>query len=395
LPGEKYWYIYIPMKYLYLLILLFPIACFAQFKIEGKVINAVNGTAIPNASIFINNTTKASKADTSGFFNLSDLKPGQYELVVSSVGYETYRKALVLYQNMVMPDINMQPYTLMASEVTIVGKDPTHNKKLRLFKEQFLGKDIFWKDCTIINPEVLKLTFSKNRQVLTASTHDFLEIENNALGYKLKYLLSDFVLDMELGKLKYEGSALFEEKNGTPAQKEKWEENRHLVYYGSVTHFLRTILANTTDSDFVVRPFCIKSFERTVKIPRVAIINPEPADTTKYLMAMYDTLRIANYIHKTKHKGVYAINYPEDLDVFYFPPGTPHDIDLDLEDGNYGQIGSFNFIDENILFDIHGIILNPTGALFKYRWGTSRVAELLPIDYLPPIRELKSQKNYN
>ncbi|MES2063163.1 MAG: carboxypeptidase-like regulatory domain-containing protein [Bacteroidota bacterium] len=381
------------MKYLYLLILLFPVACFAQFNIEGKVVNVNTGTPVPNASVFINNTTIGAKADTSGFFKLSDLKQGQYELIVSSVGYETYRQTLVINQNMVLPHIKMQPYTLMANEVTIVGKDSKHDKKLKMFKEQFLGRDIFWKDCKIVNPEVLKLTLSKSGQVLTASTNDFLEIENNALGYKLKYLLSDFVLDKELGRLKYEGSALFEEKEGTSAQKEKWEENRHLVYYGSVTHFLRTILANTTDSDFVVRPFCIRSFEQTIKIPRVRVINPEPADTTKYLMAMYDTLRMANYIHKTKQKGVYAINYPEDLDVFYFPPGVPHDIDQDLEDGNYGQIGSFNFIDENILFDIHGIILNPTGALFRYKWGTSRVAELLPINYLPPIREVKKKKN--
>jgi len=377
------------MKYLYLLILLFPVACFAQVKIEGKVINVTNGASVPNASIFINNTTIGTKADTSGFFLLSDVKLGQYELIVSSVGYETYRQTLVINQNMVLPPIKMQPYILMANGVTIVGKDPKRYKKLNMFKEQFLGRDVFWRDCKIINPEVLKLTLSKHGQLLTASTHGFLEIENNALGYKLKYLLSDFVLDKEIGKLKYEGSALFEEKEGTPAQKEKWEENRHLVYYGSVTHFLRTILANTTDSDFVVRPFCIRSFEQTIKIPRVSVINPEPADTTKYLVATYDTLRIANYIHKTKQKGVYAINYPEDLDVFYFPPGVPHDIDQDLEDDNTERVGSFNFIDENILFDTHGIILNPTGALFRYKWGRSRVAELLPIDYLPPIREEK------
>jgi hypothetical protein len=321
------------MKYLYLLILLFPIACFAQFKIEGKIVSDTKGTHVPNASIFINNTTIGTKADTNGFFSLHNLKQGQYELIVSSVGYETYRRTIVVNQNMVLPDIRMQQYILMANEVSIVGKDPKRDKKLKMFKEQFLGRAIFWRDCKIINPQVLKLTFSKHETMLTASTRDFLEIENDALGYKLKYLLSDFVLDKEALKMQYEGFAFFEEKNGTPAQKEKWEQNRHRVYYGSPTHFLRTVLTNTTDSDFVVRPSCIKFIGEVTKLRKTRSSNGESIDTISYLIPRYDTLYIANYIHKTK-RGVYAkkahlhkqagfksrlIIYPEEeLFLFFF-----------------------------------------------------------------------------
>jgi hypothetical protein len=363
------------MKHLYLLLLLLPLSCFAQLKIKGKVIDSSNGKPIPDASVFLNNATIGTKSDTDGSFTLNGLSPGQYDLIVSVIGYETHHEAIMVNENMVVPDIKMLPKTTMMKEVAITGKDPKRARKLRMFKEQFLGRAIFWADCKILNPQVLKLTFSKREKVLTGNTDDFLEIENNALGYKLKYLLSDFVLDRQALNMKYEGFALFEEKEGTPAQKMKWEKNRQSVYYGSSTHFLRSILANKVDSDFVVRPFCIKYI-----------------DTTTYYIPRYDTLRVAKYVHKTDKRGIYAINYPEDLDVFYFPPGEPHYIDLNMEYGNRGQIGSIDFIDENVFFDINGTILNPTGAFSRYKWGTNRVAELLPIDYWPPIREAKGRK---
>jgi hypothetical protein len=380
------------MKYLYLLLLLLPLCCFAQLKIKGKVIDSSNGKPIPDASVFLNNATIGTKSNTDGSFSLNGLGPGQYDLIVSVIGYETYREAIMANYNMIVPDIKMLPKTMMMKEVAITAKDPKRARKLRRFKEQFLGRDVFWRDCQILNPQVLKLTFSKREKVLTGSTNEFLEIDNNALGYKLKYLLSDFVLDRQALNMKYEGFALFEEKEGTLAQKIKWEKNRRRVYYGSPAHFLRSILANTADSDFVARPFCIKFIERVTQSNKMRLLDPNSGDTTSYLISRYDTLHVANYVHKTDKRGVYAINYPENLDIFYFPPGIQHYIDLNMEYGNRGQIGSIDFIDENVFFDINGTILNPTGAFFRYKWGTSRIAELLPIDYLPPIREAKGRK---
>lgn len=376
------------MKYLYLLLLLLPITCFAQFTIKGKVVNVADGKPVPDASVFINNTTIGAKADTNGFFKLHNLKQGQYELIVSAVGYETNRQALVVNKDMVLPDINMQSQILTANEVSIVARDPKRARKLRMFIEQFLGRAVFWRDCKILNPQVLKLVFSQHQQVLTASTRDFLEIENDALGYKLKYLLTDFVLDRNALNMKYEGFALFEETAGTPEQKEKWEKNRREVYYGSPTHFLRAVLANKVDTDFMVRPFCMKPLD-TVKGKNILT-----GDASDYLMIRYDTLKTKNYVHRTDKPGVYAIGYSSDLEVFYYKPGVKHFRDNQGQEfGNRGQVGSIDFIDKDLFFDINGTILNPTGTSFRYQWGTNRIAELLPIDYWPPDREDKRKVN--
>jgi hypothetical protein len=378
------------MKLLSLILFLLPFTCLAQLTIKGKVINASDGQPVPDASVFLNNATIGTKSDNDGTFTLRNLSQGQYDLIVSVIGFETFRQVIVVNNSLVISDVKILPKTTVMNEVVIGGKDPNRARKLRMFKEQFLGSSAIARKCTILNPEVLTLKFSNHKQVLTASTEYFLEIENNALGYKLKYLLNKFVLDRKASNMSYEGFVLFEEKDGTPEERSNWNKNRLGVYYGSPTHFLRTILAGKVDSDYMVRPFCIKLFD-TVKS-----INFGNNDTITYNMIRYDTLRVADYVHRTDKRGVYAINYPGDLDIFYYPPGVKHLLDTDgREYGNRGQVGSIDFIDESLFFDINGTILNPTGAFFRYRWGLSRVAELLPIDYWPPIREAKGRKLYD
>lgn len=380
------------MKRFLIIFFLFPVACFAQFKISGRVINAADGKPISDASVFINNTSTGAKAAVDGSFTLNNLNAGQYDLIVSALGYERYSTTIVVGKNNAIGDIKILPKTMMMNEVSIAGKDPTRTLKIWTFKEQFLGKASFGfgGECELLNPEVLKLAFSDHRQVLTASTDDFLEIDNNALGYKLKYLLNNFKLDKNAFNMAYEGFVLFEEKQGTEAEKKRWEKNRRKVYYGSPTHFLRAILADKVDADFMVRPFCIKPLD-TVRGKNILT-----GDAADYLMIRYDTLKTKNYVHRTDKPGIYAIGYTSDLEVFYYKPGVKHFRDNEGQEfGNRGQVGSINFIDKNLFFDLNGTILNPTGASFRYQWGRNRVAELLPIDYRPPLTEPTGKQRPN
>lgn len=246
------------MRYLGLFLLLLPLGCLAQFKLEGKVVNATDNKPIPDASVSINNTTIGTKGAADGSFTLSNLSPGQYELIISVVGYEHYRKPIMVNENIQLGNVILMPKTMLMNEVVIGGSDPTRARKIRLFKEQFLGWSSFAKQCTILNPSVLVLALSNHSDVLTGHSNDFLEIDNDALGYKLKYLVSNFVLNRLTRNIGYEGDVLFEEKSGTPQQKTRWEKNRRKAYFGSSTHFLRQVLADRVDVNYMVRSFCIK-----------------------------------------------------------------------------------------------------------------------------------------
>jgi hypothetical protein len=353
------------MRYLCLFLLLLPLGCLAQFKIQGEVVNATDNKPVPDASISINNTTIGTKGAADGSFTLSNLSPGQYELIISVVGYEYYRKAIMMNENIQLGNIILMPKTMLMNEVVIGGSDPTRARKIRLFKEQFLGWSSFANQCAILNPGVLVLALSNRSDVLTGHSNDFLEIDNNALGYKLKYFVSNFVLNRLTRNVGYEGDVLFEEKPGTPQQKTKWEKNRRKAYFGSPAHFLRQILADRVDVDYMVRSFCIKKIDNGKLI--------------------YDTLAPVSYISKTDRRGVFALNYPTGIDVFYYPAGVAHKIHYfnGVEAGNRGQVANIQFIDQYLYFDSRGTILNPTGAAFNYEWSQSRVAELLPTDYWP------------
>lgn len=370
------------MRYIIVLLLLMPFAGFAQLQLSGRVVNATDNTPIPDASIFLNNTTSGTKAGADGKFILYNLRDGQYDIIVSVIGFEAYRKTIKISKSTTLPDIRMIAKTMMLKTVQI-GEDPKRTRKLRIFKDQFLGRSAFADQCTILNPEVLYLRFSKGEKVLKGNTDDFLEIVNDALGYKLKYLVSSFVLDKEAMSVRYEGSVLFEESTGKSADIARWAKNRREVYLGSPTHFLREILATRVDSDFMVRPFCIKRIDTNKIIPM------NPGDIVYDKAIVYDTLHAENYVHLTDKPGVYAITYSSDLDVFYYKPRQTHSMVAvgGREWGNRGQVGNIIFLDPNLYFDINGTILNPTGTMSKYKWGASRVAQLLPIDYWPEVLE--------
>lgn len=351
------------MKILSLLFFLLPVSCLAQFSIKGNIVNATDGKPISDASVFINNATIGTKSNPDGTFKLDGLNNGQYELIISVVGFERYRNTLVLDEDVKLPDIKLVPKIMMMNEVVIKAKDRTRARKIRLFKDYFLGRSSFANQCTLVNPDVLVLAFTKNEQVLSVHTNDFLEIDNNALGYKLKYLVADFVADKQQLNLGYEGYVQFEQKQGSPDEQRTWESNRRKAYLGSVTHFLREILADRLNKDYMVRSFCIK----------------EMVDHK----LIYDTLAPKNFVFRTNKKGIYALKYDEGLDVFYYPPGSRHSVYGEREKGNRGQVASMKFLDEFLYFDSRGTIINPTGALFNYTWSKSRVADLLPSDYWP------------
>ena len=210
------------LKTFLLVILLAPAVCFAQISVSGRVLNNADHKPVANASVFISNGTIGDKTNNDGTFILNNLKPGKYNLVVSIIGFETYSEAILISDaDNKLPDILLSQKTMQLNEVTV---KPISEKNRALYfawlKEEFLGQSDMARQCKILNPEMLDFSFQND--TLKASSIDFLIIENKALGYKLKYLLSDFTLSHPLTirkKMSYQGFVLFEEMKGTPDEK--------------------------------------------------------------------------------------------------------------------------------------------------------------------------------
>ena len=232
-------------KVLVLFILLAPINCIAQLTIAGRVVNHADLKPVSNASVFLKNTTIGNKTAEDGKFTLGHLKTGKYEMVVSVVGFELYRQDIEINNSsIVLPDIEITSKGINLKEVR-VRPDGNWGRNYQWFKEAFLGRSELAKDCKIINPDVLTLNYDDGKHCLTASSYDFLVIENQALGYRIKYLLNNFAkdsVDRGIQKIHYEGTILFENMLASGPTVRRWQKKREQVYQGSPMHFFRAVV---------------------------------------------------------------------------------------------------------------------------------------------------------
>lgn len=365
------------MKRLLTIFFILPVTCFAQIKITGKVIDAETKTSVASASVFLSNASVGNKTDNAGLFVLQNVKPGQYELVVSIVGYETYRQTIMTAdKDITLPDIKITLKTTGLKEVNI-RPDPNWANNYFTFKREFLGTSELAKQCRILNPEMVDLEYDKTTRVLSASSYDFLEIENLALGYKIKYLLSKFIKDNKENKVYFEGSALFENLKGSDKDKRRWQRNREKAYLGSPMHFLRAIIGNNLAGN---------KFEAMRLIRK-----PDPdyhggLNQHKYIQTLVNApLAIDDFVRLTDTKGLFALTFKDCLYVVYTQKNADRQdesVYRPLDMPNY-PISILTFNEQYVVFDSNGVIANPASVTFEGAWGGNRMAEMLPVDYTP------------
>lgn len=240
-----------------LLFLLITGSAFAQPKnyIKGRVVQDGTNVPIPGASVFISNSTKGVVTGQDGSFDLQDVPTGTHELVISSIGYSTVVHAykgddLPLYLN-----VNMKR---RASELATVVVEPDVADGWRrwgkFFMENFIGTNRDAQGCKLLNPEVLRFRFSKKTNTLTVIADEQLIIENNSLGYNLKYQLEEFNYGFSNRILRFTGYALFQDKMEQERLKKRLEDSRERAFAGSINHFMKSLYNNTLKEDgFEVR----------------------------------------------------------------------------------------------------------------------------------------------
>ncbi|MDR3694554.1 carboxypeptidase-like regulatory domain-containing protein [Mucilaginibacter sp.] len=364
-----------------ILFLALPFTGFAQYAISGRVINKSDRQPVADASVFLNNATVGTKTADNGTFTLTNVRPGQYDLVVSIIGFETVHQNIMVNKDLQLPDILFTPKTIALKEVKIMSPDD-RDKYYQKFKRLFLGVSDFAADCKILNPDLLDFDFDRTTKVFSASSSDYLEIENRALGYRIKYFLNDFKNDEKSGIFYFEGTAAFSEMKGGRPEMRKWQKNRLKVYLGSSMHFLRSAIANNLQTEgfrvlrLIRTPDTAKSLTGIPRFKETLVTKPY--------------LNVNDFIHATEIQGEYALGYPDCLYVMYAKKWAHQAI----KNPAAPQPANPAFLDDPVAttlifdraysyFDENGIIINPQSVLFEGSWGTSRVAELLPVDYVP------------
>lgn len=209
------------------------------FTITGNVKDDVGN--LPGATVYITGSKLVTACNADGNFRFDNMAPGTYGVVIKMVGFTPIAKTVTVTNRNANVYFKLKAGTNAIREV-VIRAETNWEEHYQIFKKHFLGTTPNAIECKIVNPKILHFHFDKETSVLSGSADDFLIVENQALGYRVKYLITNFEYNELSEVLKYQGYPLFEElqpKNDRVAQ--LWKENREKAYEGSIISFMRAL----------------------------------------------------------------------------------------------------------------------------------------------------------
>ena len=133
-------------------LLLFPFLLQGQINISGKILDIETNNPVQFATVYINGTTNGTISDTTGHFQLNNIVTPCI-LVISHVAYTTFTTSL---QNKEYPplEILLEKREVHLQEVSILDSN-LREQNLKLFRNDFLGTDVWGRYATIENEEAI------------------------------------------------------------------------------------------------------------------------------------------------------------------------------------------------------------------------------------------------
>ena len=213
-------------KLLTLFFMLCPFVSLAQNGvISGKVDRMDTKTILGKVSVFLSNSSFGTTSADDGTFTLAGIKPGQYDLIATSVGFEDFNQTILVGKDPIKITIELIPKVTQLREV-VISTNADWKKNYAMFEKEFIGTSQNAKKCTVANPHDVNLVYHNTKQTLEAWTDEFLVVENRALGYRVKLLVKNFSMNRLDALTSWESQLLFEQLPGSPEQIQAWKKKR-------------------------------------------------------------------------------------------------------------------------------------------------------------------------
>lgn len=384
------------------------------FSISGTIRDSKE--TLPGAAVYVSGYKIVTQTDNNGKFILSNLAPGNYDILVQMIGYLPYSKNIIISNKSVNIDFILSENTTMLKEV-VIKPDPDRLYHTALFKDFFIGKTPNAKECKILNLEVLTFNDDRTESKLTARATDFIIVENKALGYRIKYLLNHFEYDYKSKMIFYAGNTSFEEMKGSNAKQKRWLKNREIAYKGSIQHFFKSLYHNrVTEEGFIINKISkipnknrppdslINTNIRRLTAGQNGIVNvitfngndslsywlkkrkePKEFSVVSRKDVLVDTLvkTVDENLKMIKYSDELYISYKNEKETAEFNfSGLKQNRPPDLNDY---QISVVELLQPSVSFYENGGILDPRSLLYKGYWAYEKVADMVPMDYLTLI----------
>jgi len=394
------------------LLSILSLSIFSQTYIEGKVTTNSNEN-LEGASVYLNNTTIGTTTNSEGEFRLKVGK-GNYDLVVSFIGYSTSRLKINTNIKIDFLRLKLSPDLHILNEVVLKKTDYNAEWKYNLsrFKKLFLGRSKLAKECILLNPKTLHFEYNAKTNELTAEAKESLKIRHNDLGYLITYDLIKFSIKNQ--RLFFSGYARY--RNLKKRIKKKWKRNRLESYNGSQVHFLKSLLKkNLTEDGFVVNQFKrVRNPERpsdeeikkareliylhreTLNISR-NITNPlTPLDSALVIAGKSSIPKYKDFLYKRNvpynemtsfSKGNPSLNFKNHLSIIY----KNEKEEVNYLKGMFGkmkqatgvQTSSITLVKGKSMIDFTGILVDPDALFVEGYWAFESFANMLPLNYEP------------
>ncbi|MCX2575599.1 carboxypeptidase-like regulatory domain-containing protein [Pedobacter sandarakinus] len=387
----------------------------AQTTSISGIIKDKKGEVLPGAGIYVSGYKMATVADEDGKFSLR-LNPGNYDLLIQLIGFNPQTRNVLVADKPIKIEIVLEESIIQLAEVTI-KPDPNRQYYVNLFREFFIGTTPNAKQCKMINPQVLDIDYDKVNKKLTVKTNEFLIIENEALGYRIKYLVKLFEWDSKTNIIYYEGFPTYEELTGSERKKKIWRKKRQVAYLGSPQHFFSSLYRNTlTAEGFIVnklvnKPNINRPADSTIEANIKKLTQKQLSSTGRISIGMNDdslsfwinqkrqpkNMSILNRatvlqdtLVKTINKSIKSINFTDNLYIIYTKENEAREyanllnasLSRPLDMGDF-EISLITLQIAPVYFYENGGIYDPRSMLFSGYWAWEKIADSVPMDYTP------------
>jgi len=283
------------------------------------------------------------------------------------VGYESYTKDINLLPGKrleLMIELNSSLDIL--NEIELVEKeDKRWEKQFKQFKRELLGDTPNAKKCEITNPWIVDFEEDRRKNTFKAHANQPLIIHNNALGYKISFLLIRF--EKLNGRLFYVGYPSFDTLNITNSDQFKsFKRNREDTYNGSLKHFFFALIHKRLEDE----GFMLYRISNGFEDRRHQSLNE--AVSHNY----FNPVEIAEVVSSPDPWGNYTIYISEMLEIIYtkkewkdsYYLGAPYQV-------------SRIVLNDRLVVTENGYVFNPYSFVVSGYLSEERLANMLPFEY--------------
>lgn len=247
---------YMSRYYLFLCIF-FSITSNAQ-SFSGRVFDE-NNEPLLGAAVYFDGTTVGVVSNRDGYFEIK-IPQNLYKptLVISYLGYKNLFIKNISKSN---KNYRLERSRDVLDDVDVTASGFSRQEMEKAFKTHFLGNVPEAKYCNILNMEDILLYYRGDDNTFHAKTRKPIIIENEYLGYRIKYDLEDFFVQFNIKSLDhidYKRSILSGRKFFEDIDNSK-RRNRQLVYDGSLNMFFKSLFDKTNED----RAFKMRIWNKT------------------------------------------------------------------------------------------------------------------------------------